>query len=430
MFRQRAQLLLAVATIAALCVLTGSTRPAAAAVTGNAVLTWDEAAANTVVKSGVFQNEGFIYMAYVASAVHQAAQWTPAPASADAAVVEAAYDTLNNYFPAPRKPGSPDLDALRAASLATIPDGPAKAAGVAIGALAASEEIAARTGDGRLTPIAVSSSFPTLPEGPGVWRLTPPAYLAPQTPWIADVRPFFLRSGDQFLPAPPPSLSSGKWVKAFNEVKADGTGADPAKAAVATFWTANAILQENSVLRGIAEARALDVREAARLMAIVNVVGADAQIAVMNAKYHYLFWRPVTAIDPASAQATDGFGSRGYDDGNPKTIEQPGWRPLIVTPNHPEYPAAHGSLTGAMSEVWAEYLGTKQIDLTEQGGPNLDQTRHFATERDLQDEIVNARIWGGLHYRFSGEAGVRLGVQVARYDLEQGFALRHEDDED
>lgn len=423
MFKQRLRVLAAAVFVTVVCVLGGTVREAAGAPAGNAVLTWDDAAANTVVKSGAFQNEGLVYMAYVASAVYQAVRWTPPPASADAAAIEAAYQTLNAYFPLPRKAGSPDLEALHTDSLAAIPDGPAKTAGIAIGALAASEEVASRTGDGRMTPIGVTSAFPTLPEGPGVWRLTPPGYAAPQTPWVANVRPFVLTSPGQFLPPPPPSLSSGKWTKAFDEIKADGTGSDPAKAAVATFWTANVVLQYNRLFRDVAGARALDVREAARLMAMVNVVGADAQISVMNAKYHYLFWRPVSAIDPTSVHTTDGFGAHAYDDGNPKTVEQPGWRPLLTTPNHPEYPAAHGSITGAMSEVFSEYLGTKKIGLTIQGGPNLDQSRSFATTNALRDEIVNARIWGGVHYRFSGEEGVSLGVRVARYDLHHGFGV-------
>lgn len=423
MFKHRYRVLAVIGVVAVFAALGATVRPAAGAPTVNPVVTWDEAAAATVTKSGAFQNEGLVYMAYFASAVYQAVQWTPLPASVDAAVVEAAYETLTYYFPLPRKPGSPDLEALHTASLASIPDSPGKTAGVAIGALAASEGIAARTGDGRMTPIGVTSPFPTLPEGPGVWRLTPPLYLAPQTPWVGDVRTFILKSADQFLPPPPPSLSSNKWVRAFNEIKADGTGADPARAAVATFWTANVIAQYNLLFRQVAGARALDTREAARFMAMVNEVGADAQISVMHAKYHYLFWRPVSAIDPTSVQTTDGFGSVAYDDGNPLTVEQPGWRPLLTTPNHPEYPAAHGSITGAMSEVFSEYLRTKDIGLTVPGGPALDQTHTFAKVKDLRDEIVNARVWGGLHYRFSGEAGVTLGVKVARYDLHEAFGL-------
>jgi hypothetical protein len=162
---------------------------------------------------------------------------------------------------------------------------------------------------------------------------------------------------------------------------------------------------------------------------MVNVIGADAQISVMYAKYHYLFWRPVTAIDPTSVSpAGDGFGPiPGYDDGNPATVELAGWRPLIVTPNHPEYPAAHGSLTSAMAEVFSDFLDTDRIDIDVHGFDaagatgNLDAVRHFSQSRELRQQIIEARFWAGLHYRFSGEAGVTLGEKVARYDLSHAF---------
>jgi hypothetical protein len=410
----------------ALAVLGAAVRPAAASA-DNPVLTWDQAAAVTVAKSGSFQNEGLVYMAYVSAAVYQAAQATPSSASREAAVVEAAYETLNHYFPLPRRTGSPDLEALYATSLGAIADGPAKTAGIAVGAAAASAEVASRSGDGRMSTIGITSTFPLAPEGPGVWRLTPPLYLPPQTPWVANVTPFFLQGADQFLPSPPPALQTGAWVKAFDEIKADGTGSDPAKAAVATFWTANVILQYNQLFRDVATARVLGVPESARLMAMVNEVGADAQISVMYAKYHYLFWRPVNAIDPTSVRTTDGFGTQAYDDGNPKTVEQPGWRPLIATPNHPEYPAAHGSVTGAMAQLFAEYLGTNDFGLTIHGTPTLDATQTFANVNDLRSQIVDARVWAGVHYRFSGEAGVKLGTQVAKYDLRTGFGLTADD---
>src|SRR5437762_1612601 len=155
---------------------------------------------------------------------------------------------------------------------------------------------------------------------------------------------------------------------------------------------------------------------------MVNTVGADAQISVMYAKYHYLLWRPVTAIDPTSVTA-DGFGPRpGFSDGNPATTEQPGWRPLLTTPNHPEYPAAHGTLTSAIAQLFSDFLGTDAIDLDIHGfdpaGPaaNLNAVHHFATADDLRTEIINARLWGGLHYRFSSKVGVKLGQEVAEYD--------------
>jgi len=167
---------------------------------------------------------------------------------------------------------------------------------------------------------------------------------------------------------------------------------------------------------------------------MINVVGADALMSALRAKYHYLFWRPVTAIDP-SAVTADGFGPvPGYDDGNPATVEQTGWRPLLTTPNHPEYPAAHGVITSAMTEVFSTFLGTNQIDLDIRGfdpdlpvvdpdlpAGNLNATRHYDMANDLRHEIIDARLWAGLHYHFSGVAGVVLGRKVAEFDLRHAF---------
>src|SRR5438067_3952535 len=393
---------------------------------GNTVQQWDKIAEDTVVGSGAFQNEGLIYMGYVSSAMYRAV--SPGERrgqSPDAAVVEAAYATLSRYFPAQ----AATLDALHAEALAAIPDSQAKVVGMRYGALAAAKEIAERGGDGLQTPIGSTSPFPTRPAGPGVWRLTPGAYLPPQTPWVANVRPFILNSAAQFLPPPPASLQSQQWVDAFNEIEVDGSNTNPniAETTTAKFWTANVIRQYNRLARDVATAKGTDLVQTARLMAMVNTVGADAQISCMYAKYHYLFWRPVTAIDPTSV-TNDGFGPvSGFNDGNPATAEQPGWRPLITTPNHPEYPAAHGSITSAETEVFSEFLGTDAIDLDIHGfdpaSPtgNLDATRHFDTAAELRAEIVNARVWAGVHYRFSGIAGANLGREVAQYDLAHAF---------
>jgi hypothetical protein len=391
---------------------------------GNTAQQWDKIAEDTIVGSGAFQNEGLIYMAYVTNAMYRSVSPGERKGQdADAAMVEAAYTTLSHYFPAQ----AATLDALHNEALAAITDSQAKVVGMRYGALTAAKEIAERDGDGLQTPIASTSSFPTLAAGPGVWRLTPSAYLAPQTPWVANVRPFILGSADQFLPPPPPSLSSQEWVNAFNEIKVHGSSTNPntTETGTAKFWTANVIRQYNGLARDVATAKSLDLVEAARLFAMVNTVGVDAQISCMFAKYHYLFWRPVSSIDPTSV-TNDGFGpTPGYNDGNSATVEQAGWRPLIATPNHPEYPAAHGSITGAESVVFSTFLGTDAINLDIHGfdpaGPagNLNAVRHFATADDLRAEIVNARIWAGVHYRFSGEAGVKLGTEVAQYDLER-----------
>jgi hypothetical protein len=409
---------------------------AAAAPQDNTVAQWDEIAQNTVVASGAFQNEGLVYMAYVSAAVYDAATSieggyepygsriaAPEGASTNAAVIEAAYRTLVNYFPSPRPAAAPDLEALQAQALAAIPEGHAKNDGIAVGAAAANQVIGLRADDGRLTPIATSSPFSLAP-GPGVWRLTPPAFAPPQTPWVGTVRPFVLQSGDQFLPGPPPPLSSRAWARAFAEIKAYGGLASsfrtPEQTDIARFWSTNVIAQYNQALRDLAARHGVSLLETARLMAMVNIVGADAQIAVMNAKYHYGFWRPVTAIDPTTVSASDGGPVPGFTDGNRRTVEEIGWRSLLTTPNHPEYPAAHGSLTSAMAEVFSEFLGTQRIDLAVTSTV-VATTRHFERARDLRGEIVEARLWGGLHYRFSSMAGLALGRKVARYDLDHAF---------
>jgi hypothetical protein len=430
--------------VAALAVVAsaGTTRDAAAALPpGNTVAQWDKIAEDTVVGSGAFQAEGFIYMAYASAAMYDAvvaieggfepygpAIMAPAGASIDAAVVEAAYRTLVNYFPSQ----AGNLTALYTEALGLIDDGTPKNAGQAVGLAAAMSIIALRTGDGRMTPIGVTSSFPTLAPGPGVWRLTPP-FALPQTPWVRNVRPFLLHSLDQFLPDPPPSLQSEEWVEAFNQIKAYGAATSSVRSdeetKIAKFWSANVVRQYNRVGRDIAGARGLGLLETARLAAMVNLVGADALMSALHAKYYHLFWRPVTAIDPTAVKPDgDGFGPvPGYDDGNPATVEQTDWRPLLTTPNHPEYPAAHGVITSAMTDLFSTFLGTNQIELDVHGfdpaGPagNLNAVRHFDMPNDLRREIIDARLWAGLHYHFSGVAGVVLGRKVAKYDLKHAF---------
>jgi hypothetical protein len=384
-------------------------------------------------------------MSYAATAVYDAvvaiqggfepygpAITAPPGASVDCAVVEAAYRTLRHYFSSSAALVA-SLDGFYSEALsASNLDGCTADAGkgTSVGLAAASNIIALRTGDGRITPFGTTSSFETSAPGPGVWRLTPP-FAAPQTPWLASVQPFLLKSPGQFQTPPPLPLSSTEWVRQFDEVKAYGRATSSVRTseqtAIARFYTANVIRQFNRAARDLATARALSVLDTARLFAMVNTASADALMSVLNSKYRFLFWRPLTAIDP-SAVTADGFGPvPGFDDGNPATVEEAGWRPLIATPNHPEYPGAHGTNTSAMAEVFSEFLGTDNIDLDLHGfdaaGPpgNLNAVRHYDTAAELRAEIVGARLWGGIHYRFSTEAGVHLGQKIAHYGLNHAF---------
>jgi hypothetical protein len=426
----------------------GTTRDAEAALPpGNTVAQWNKIAEDTVVGSGAFQSEGYIYMGYASTAVYNAVVaieggyepidstiTAPAGASVDCAVVEAAYRTLRFYFTSfPALVANLDADYAEALSNlhGCTADG---GVGTGVGLATANEVIYNRTTgpnpDGRMTPIGLSTPFPTLPPGPRVWRLTPP-FAPPQVPWVGKVRRFILGSVDQFLPDPPPSLQSDEWVEAFNQIRAYGAANSSVRTAeqtaIARFWSANVVRQFNRLGRDLAAARGLGLLETARLTAMVNLVGADALMSALYAKYQYLFWRPVTAIDP-TAVVSDGFGPvPGYDDGNAATVEQSGWRPLLTTPNHPEYPAAHGVITSAMVEVFSTFLGTNRIELEIHGfdaaGPpgNLSAVRHFDMPNDLRHEIIGARLWAGLHYHFSGVAGVGLGRKVAKYDLRHAF---------
>jgi hypothetical protein len=436
----------------ALAASAATTRDAAAALPpGNTVAQWNQITEDTVMGVTPFADEGFIYMGYVSAAIYDAVVAieggfepygpgidAPAGASVDAAVVEAAYRTLWAYFPPescnPASPPAayafclgvrPRLDAFYAEALSAIPPGQAKTDGQAVGLEAASDIIALRSGDGRMTPIGVTSSFSTLPTGPGVWRLTPP-FAAPRTPWVGNVRRFILGSVDRFLPDSPPPLQSEEWAGAFNQIKVYGALTGSARTdeqtRIGQFWSASVIRQYNRVGRDLTGAGP-NLLQAARLLAMINLVGADALMSNLYAKYHYLLWRPVTAIDP-TAVTVDGFGPvPGFEDGNPGTVEQVGWRPLLTTPNHPEYPAAHGAITSAMAEVFSTFLGTNQINLDIHGfdpaGPpgNLNAVRHFDMPNQLRQEIIDARLWAGLHYHFSGVAGVVLGRNVASYDL-------------
>lgn len=369
--------------------------------------------------STISMSAAFVYLAYTQAAVYDAlvaieGGYQPyhlqlqadQDASREAAVAAAAYGVLKHYLPL-----EPTLDARYAASLAAIPDGLEKSAGVNIGEAAASGIIALRAGDA----LSGNGGYVLPPPGPGVWEptmLLPDGTLAPpMDPWMAVLKPFLRNTPAQYRPVPPPALDSLEYATDLNEVKEIGGAMSvtrtPEQTEVARFWTTNMVIQTNASYRQLATNRGLNLLDTARLMAIGNMAAADSLIATFDAKYFYNFWRPVTAIQRADT------------DGNNATVADPTWMPAVMTPNFPEYVAGHGSFVSAQAEVYTHFFGPNiEIDLD---SSVTGTTRHYATAADLREEIINARTWGGLHFRNSSLLAVAMGQQLVTDALASHF---------
>jgi hypothetical protein len=374
---------------------------------GNAVTDWNAIAQNAIVTVGAQPiQRSQLWMTLVHVAIHDAVtsidgryeqfKVTPAhlrPASRDAAAIAAAHGILVRLLPGQQAA----LDAARQNSLAAIRDEAKKDNGIAIG-----EEVASRLleiHDGAIPAVPYTPGV-----GPGVWLPTPPAFANALLPGFAQVTPFALASASQFRPGPPPALSSGVWTRDYNEVKAFGAETGSLRTAEQTeigrFYTEHAVAQYSRAFRRYAVESGLDVWQTARFFAMANTAILDSQIACWDAKFYYSFWRPVTAI------------RAGDTDGNPATNPDPGWIGLAITPPHPEYPAAHGCWTSAAATILEHFNGTKAVHFVLDS--TVTGTTHvFENTDDLRTEIINARVYGGMHYRNSVEVGARIGEQVA-----------------
>jgi hypothetical protein len=366
--------------------------------------------------------QGFLYVGFVQVAVYDAVVGIdrryeqfrdlprPArPASAEAAALAAAHDVLLAYVPT----AATTLDTAYAASLAGIRPGRARDNGLAYGAMVAQSLIDARADDGRGAP------FDPLPApAPGVWRPTPPLFAPMASPWLGTVTPLALSAGDQFDPGPPPALTSAQYTADFAEVKALGaaTGSTrtPDQTATALFYSGNAIVQFNAGLRDQVATRDLDIVDAARLLAAVTVTQADTAIAVWNAKKKYTFWRPSTAIQLADT------------DGNPPTVADPSWQPLVANPNYPDWVSGYSAQSGAFGVSLSRMVGD-QIDAHLISTAVPGATRTYATREPLQQDVVNGRMWLGIHFRSADVAGAALGRQVANFVMDHHFAATEDD---
>ena len=348
-------------------------------------------------------------MAYVQAAVYNAVEgiershplyrWHaqgPRCASTAAAVAAAARGVLLHYFPV----SSARVESAYADALASIPDGAAKDDGVAYGERAANHLLTQRAGDGWL-----GATIFDRPPAPGIWRPTPPLFMPYLAPWLGTMTPFVLRSADQFRPSGPPRLTSATYTRDFQEVaslgSATSTTRTPEQTEIALFFAGNLTSQLQGAYRDHVVRHGLDGADAAQYFAIANFAAADAVMTAWDAKLHFGFWRPVTAI------------RLGDTDGNPDTQADPTWTPLIVTPPFPDYLSGHTTVIGSVTAALTGLEGTQSIDLN-LSSTVTGTTRHYATANTLRQEGIGARIWGGIHFRTADETGDRVGRQIGR----------------
>jgi len=323
----------------------------------------------------------------------QRAKLNPAPgASVEGAVASATRTALSKLMPAQQAVIDADYQAL----LGSVPDGPAKTAGIALGEQAATAIVALCADDGAVSPDVYRPHAAA-----GVYVPT----VGPAVPHWGQRRPWVLPRGDHFRPGPPPALTSETWARDYNEIKAVGsrssTQRTPEQTAMAKFWEATAPAVYWPVARSVASTPGRDVTDNARLLALAAMAMDDGLIAVFDAKYAYNLWRPVTAI------------RNGDLDGNRATDRDPGWTPFIETPMHPEYPCAHCIVSGALRAVLETEIGSGPTPtLSSASSTAGGAVRTWTSVGDFTKEVAQARIYDGVHYRFSTEVGSAMGKKI------------------
>jgi len=363
-----------------------------------------------IVHAAIFDAVNSITRDYHRYAVSiRAPRW----ASPEAAAVAAAHATLVRLYPDQQS----TLDAAYTSSLDAIPNGIARIAGVAVGEVVALKILNLRATDGAAG--AITAPY-TPGDRPGDWRPTPPASLAALDPGWGGVQPFFLRSGAQFRPGPPPAMDSDRYARDFDEIKAIGSATSATRTQdqtnLARFWISTAAQNWNPVARQAAIAQRFTLAQNARAFALLNLAGADAFIAAWDAKFTYNQWRPVTAIRAADA------------DGNADTVPDPTWTPLLVTPPFPDYIAGHTTYAGTAQRVLEHLFGKHPgivLTMTSPTAPGVVET--YTTFEQIADGVVDARVWGGIHWRTSSMRGRRVGEQVGIYAARHFLASRDDD---
>jgi hypothetical protein len=406
--------LAATASIAAASAYTQSTRGQSTA-PDVAVTHWSSIAAAPL--TAVPSAASLLAMAIVHGAIYDAvnaidgshqpylAQPPASPtASLDAAVAAAAYNVLLGLLATP--PAT--LASAYAASLALVPDGPAKTDGVAAGEAAAASMLAARAHDGRGGPFRFTPGTSV-----GQWRPEVPLFASDPTAWVKDVTPFAIDDPAHYASQGPYDLTSKKYAEDFNEVKAlgrkDGSSRTPAQFDVANFWAVNPPRLWSGIARTLATQQQLSTVDAARFYALAFMSAADSLISVWTDKARWSFWRPITAIHQAA------------NDGNPATSPDATWTPFLTTPPYPDQPSGHTTLATAITMTAQRFFGTDDVSFSATNallypvGTATTGTRFFTSLSQARDEVVDARVLQGIHFRNADQDGVRIGKGVTNF---------------
>lgn len=389
---------------------------ASAVASASAVTDWNEIAASAVA-AGRPGPIGQMDLALVQVAVHDAIQaiegrFEPyyaevpgAHGSRAAAAAAAAHAMLVGFYPTQ----ATTLDATYFNYLAN--NGLTGNPGLEVGEKAAALILPLR----RVNPNPLPPPF-VGGTGVGQWRPTdsflgnppaPPSQSPMATPWMGTFDPFTLTGHARFRAVPPPALTSERYRRDYDEVKRMGsltsTDRTPEQTDTAYFYTDNFAVQWNRAIRGVIANHVPRIGDAARLLALANLAGADALITSWDSKLHYAFWRPVTAI------------REGENDGNPNTVGDPAWQSLINNPNYPDYTSGANNITAAMTQTMALFFGTDHLtfDVSSNAANVVQKTRTYHRISEAQRDVVNARIWLGIHFRFADTAARQQGRQVA-----------------
>ena len=326
----------------------------------------------------------------------------PAGTSVEAAVVAAAHGSLVRLAPAER----PMLDAAMNLSLSKIADGQGKTDGTALGQQIAEKLVALRSTDGAAVKLAFTAKA-----GTGLYQLTPPQSLPAILAQWGSVTPFVLqdRTGLDFKGAP--AVTTAQFARDFDEVKALGarnsTTRTADQTAAAIFWTVQTAVPWHAAARAASAAKGLSLAENARLFALLSVACADSQIIAFEEKYQRPHWRPVTAVRAATELNIAALKGDS------------GWEPLLVTPPHPEYPSAHAMFSGAAEAVLRGFFGRDEVDVSVTAPGPFGVTRSYRKFSELTQEVDNARVWGGIHFRSADADGSEIGRRIGEITLRE-----------